>query len=59
VIPIERGRIVLGRSTYREVRPNRPLKPGSIAVHGLRPVDLDTASSLGTVVGDLHALAGR
>jgi DNA polymerase III subunit epsilon len=60
VIPIVRGRIVLGRSTYREVRPDRPLKPASIAVHGLRPIDLETASSFGTVVGDLHdALAGR
>lgn len=60
VIPIERGRIVLGGSTYREVRPDKPLKPASIAVHGLRPVDLETASSLGTVVQDLHdALAGR
>jgi DNA polymerase-3 subunit epsilon len=60
VIPIERGRIVLGGSTYREVRPDRPLKPASIPVHGLRPVDLEEASSLGTVVGDLRdALAGK
>jgi len=60
VIPIERGRILPGRSTYREVRPDRPLKPASIAVHGLRPVDLAAALPLGAVVDDLHdALAGR
>jgi DNA polymerase-3 subunit epsilon len=60
VIPIEGGRILPGRSTYREVRPDRPLKPASIAVHGLRPVDLEEASALRTVVDDLHdALAGR
>jgi DNA polymerase-3 subunit epsilon len=60
VIPIERGRILPGRSTYREVRPDQPLKPASIAVHGLRPVDLAAASPLGVVVDDLHdALAGR
>ena len=60
VIPIDEGRILPGRSTYREVRPDRPLKPASIAVHGLRPVDLEEASALGTVVNDLHdALAGR
>jgi len=60
VIPIDEGRILPGRSTYREVRPDRPLKPASIAVHGLRPVDLEQASALGTVVNDLHdALAGR
>lgn len=60
VIPIERGRIAVGRSTYREVRPDRPLKPASIVVHGLRPVDLEAASSLGTVAEDLRdALSGR
>jgi DNA polymerase III subunit epsilon len=60
VIPIEGGRILPGHSTYREVRPDRPLKPASIAVHGLRPVDLEEASALGTVVDDLRdALAGR
>lgn len=60
VVPIERGRILLGRSMYREVRPDQPLKPASITVHGLRPVDLAEASALGTVVGDLRdALAGR
>ena len=60
VIPIEGGRLIPGQSTYREVRPDRPLKPASIAVHGLRPVDLEEASALGTVVDDLRdALAGR
>ena len=60
VIPIEGARILPGRSTYREVRPDRPLKPASIAVHGLRPADLEEASALGIVVDDLRdALAGR
>ena len=60
VVPIEEGRILPGRSTYREVRPTRPLKPPSITVHGLRPVDLASASPLAAVVDDLHdALAGR
>lgn len=60
VVPIERGRILPGRSVYREVRPDRPLKPASIAVHGLRPMDLAGASLLATVVMDLRdALAGR
>jgi DNA polymerase-3 subunit epsilon len=60
VVPIEKGRIFPGKSMYREVRPDRPLKPASIVVHGLRPVDLEEASPLGSVVGDLrNALAGR
>lgn len=60
VVPIDGGRIHPGRATYREVRPDRPLKPPSIAVHGLRPLDLASAPPLGAAVDDLRdALAGR
>jgi DNA polymerase-3 subunit epsilon len=59
-VPIRDGRVVLGGSTYREVQPSTALKPESIVVHGLRPVDLVEAPTLDRVEDDLReALAGR
>ena len=46
VVPIRDGRIVVGDRVYREVAPAVPPSPVSVAVHGLRQVDLDAARSL-------------
>lgn len=46
VVPIREGRIILGGTTYQEVRPSVTPKPASIVVHGLRPVDLAEAPPL-------------
>lgn len=46
VVPIRDGRIVVGDRVYREVAPAIPPSPVSVAVHGLRQVDLDAARSL-------------
>jgi DNA polymerase-3 subunit epsilon len=46
VVPIRGGRIVVGDRVYREVAPAIPPSPVSVAVHGLRQVDLDAARSL-------------
>jgi DNA polymerase III subunit epsilon len=54
VVPIHGGRIVLGRSTYREVQPAANMKPESIVVHGLRPIDLASAPQLDLVEEDLR-----
>jgi DNA polymerase III subunit epsilon len=60
VVPIHRGRIVLGGSTYREVQPVANLKPESIVIHGIRPIDLATAPQLDLVEEDLRdALSER
>ena len=59
VVPIEGGES--SRSIDVPRGPARPpAEAASIAVHGLRPVDLEEASALGMVVDDLRdALAGR
>lgn len=46
VVPVRRGRVVLGESVYREVAPTAPLKTSSIVVHGLRPMDLEGAPDI-------------
>jgi DNA polymerase-3 subunit epsilon len=60
VVPIDTGRISIGRSTYREVRPGVPMRPASIAVHELRPADLGSSPGFDDVIDDLRrALAER
>jgi DNA polymerase-3 subunit epsilon len=60
-VPIEEGRIEVGRSRYQTVDPgDRPPSPRSVAVHGIRPVDLHGAPSEASAVAALReALADR
>lgn len=60
-VPITRGRIEVGRARYQMVDPgDRAPSPRSVAVHGIRPVDLRGAPSPASAIGALRdALAGR
>ena len=46
VVPIRNGRVVVGERVYREVDPAIRPGPASVAVHGLRQIDLQPAGSL-------------
>jgi DNA polymerase-3 subunit epsilon len=60
VVPVEAGVARLDRATYRVVDAQRQMSPDAVAVHGIRPCDLEGAASLGDVVGELRsALEGR
>jgi len=61
VVPIENGRIDVGRSVYELVDPGDvELSRESVTIHGLRPVDVRGASSTDTARETLRqALAGR
>jgi DNA polymerase-3 subunit epsilon len=60
VAPIIGARIELAGATYREVSPSSTLRPASIVVHGLRPVDLSGAPRMDEVRPELAAvLDGR
>jgi len=60
VVPVSRGRVILGESVYREVAPAVPVTASSIVIHGLRPLDLRDAPALAEARPDLRAaLAGR
>jgi DNA polymerase-3 subunit epsilon len=47
VVPIRDARIPVGELVYREVSPPAAPSPVSVSVHGLRPIDLATAPSIG------------
>jgi DNA polymerase-3 subunit epsilon len=60
VVPIDNGRIQVGRSLYRLVRPQRMPGEQTVVIHGIRPADLADAPPISEVVDDLgQALAGR
>jgi DNA polymerase III subunit epsilon len=60
-VPVSAGRVEVGRSRYQIVDPgDRPPSPRSVAVHGIRPVDLRGAPPQAAAVRGLReALAGR
>ena len=59
-VPIEEGRIVLGRCMYTLVRTARRSKHGAVLVHKLRLADVADAPSLEEAIDSvLVALAGR
>jgi DNA polymerase-3 subunit epsilon len=62
-IPIEAGRVQLGRAVSSLVRPTRELDEAAIRVHGIRAVDLAGAPHLADAVGGesglIRALTGR
>jgi DNA polymerase III subunit epsilon len=39
VVPVDRGRIILGRSYYSTVRPDVAPDSRTVVIHGIRPVD--------------------
>jgi DNA polymerase-3 subunit epsilon len=61
VVPIERGRIDVGRAVYELVDPgNVALTGDTVTIHGLRPIDVQGASSADAARETLRrALAGR
>ena len=61
VVPVERGRIEVGRAIYQLVDPGGvPPSPESVTVHGLRPVDLRGAPSVDAAREALGAaISGR
>jgi DNA polymerase-3 subunit epsilon len=60
LVPVEGGRARLADRLYRVVRPPTDVSAASIRVHGIRPVELEGASPLDEVAGELRdALRGR
>jgi DNA polymerase III subunit epsilon len=55
IVPITRGVVRLDRAVYRVIDPGRPLPPDVVAIHGIRPRDLQGAASLDDVVSELRA----
>jgi DNA polymerase-3 subunit epsilon len=59
-VPIRDGRVELGEASYQLVDPgDRPVSPGSVAVHGIRPVDLVGAASQDTARRGLAEILSR
>jgi DNA polymerase III subunit epsilon len=54
LVPVEQGRIRLGGALYGVVRPPVPVSAESIRVHGILPVELEGALSLGEVAAELR-----
>jgi len=59
-IPIDSGRVIVGRTSTAIVRPSQMPPAETIRIHGLRPVDLAGAPTIADVLDlVLEALAGR
>lgn len=56
VVPVEHGRIVMGRSYYRTVRPRVAPDATTVVIHGIRPVDAAAAEPADDVARELTAL---
>jgi DNA polymerase-3 subunit epsilon len=59
VVPIDTGRIRLDLSDYREVRPHADPASAAVAIHGLRPADLDAAPRFEEVADHLRSALWR
>lgn len=60
IVPIERARVQIGKSVYRVVKPPIEMPAASVAIHGLRPADLEDAPPLERVSADLiEQVSGR
>jgi DNA polymerase III subunit epsilon len=60
VVPIDEGRIQVGRSLYVTVRAARAPEPANVLVHGIRPIEAATAPTIDEVAGQIvAALDGR
>jgi len=53
VVPVDGGRILLGRSFYSTVRPLVSPESRTVVIHGIRPVDAAAAHPAGEVAGEL------
>jgi DNA polymerase-3 subunit epsilon len=59
-VPVQDGRLILGKAMYTLARPERPPKHASVLVHKLRSADLvDAPSGAEAIDLLLDALAGR
>lgn len=59
VVPVQRGRIEVGRAVYQLVDPGEvPVSPESVTIHGLRPADLRGAPSVEAARETLGAAIG-
>jgi DNA polymerase III subunit epsilon len=59
-VPIDEGRVVVGRVATAIARPARMPGPETMRIHGLRPIDLADAAPLAEVLDVvLEALTGR
>lgn len=59
-VPVEKGRVMVGRTITATVRPKRMPRAETIRIHGLREADLETAPGLDDVLDlILEALTGR
>lgn len=54
LIPIERGRVDVGAGIHRLVRPGRPMRPETVAVHRIRPLDVATAPAVIDIATELR-----
>jgi DNA polymerase-3 subunit epsilon len=59
VVPVLRGRVVLGEAVHQLVRPETPPSPRSQTVHLLRPADLEAAPPIGEARERLRTLLER
>jgi DNA polymerase III subunit epsilon len=59
VVPVDQGRVRLDRSDYREVHPSADPASPAVAIHGLRPVDLEEAPIFERVADDLRSALWR
>jgi len=59
-VQIKSGRIMTEENYYCEVRPKQVLSPSSIRIHGIRAVDLESASPIESVLPEFaEKLRGR
>jgi DNA polymerase-3 subunit epsilon len=59
VVPVDGGRVRLDLSDYREVSPSADPASRSVAIHGLRPVDLEDAPTFERVADQLRSALWR
>lgn len=59
VVPVDDGRVRLDTSDYREVYPSADVASRAVAIHGLRPVDLEGAPTFERVADELRSALWR
>lgn len=53
VVPVDGGRVIIGRAFYSTVRPMVAPDRGTVVIHGIRPVDAAAARPADDVAGEL------